>query len=356
MLTSGYKPVRWASAVGWLDPSVHIRYCEVMQQIKNRVYSHLSTHGSSAMSNRRNRCRRGSVLVEFALVALPLYLLLAAVLTFGFLFWSGSAIQQAAEVGAQEIARMPLPPDELELGLGNLSPPPEGTIMDRDDFKQQIYDEAKLVIPQDLVPEGTRFADYAAANLPLINRLLSSVYIFDANYGAGVYRYPGAIVQRNGSETYDTVLIPVVTSAGGIEWVAPVEEMRVQGVGPFKVSAVAPVGADSFVPGTVALRINYPYQSAAMSGFGPAQNPVSNIDQVISAKEPSGGDPVGYTLQVDANAYATGVQDPHGGRYGMGQQGALPFDDELERHLYGVRPYRKVISAQAIFRREAFGD
>ena len=296
------------------------------------------------MSSRSKRFRRGSALVEFALVALPLYLLVAAVLTFGFLFWSGSAIQQAAEVGAQEIARMPLPP-EVDLK----------TVMDRSDFKEHIYDEAKLVIPEgDVEASGLRFADYAAENLPLINRLLSSVYIFDDNYGGGVYRYPGAIVQRNG---YDTILIPVVKSDGGIQWVAPVEEMRVQGVGPFSVSAAAPPGATSFAPGTVALRINYPYQSASMSSFGESSGTPphrGNIGNPISADDTHFSDeaPEGYTLQVGANAYVDDVQNIHGGRYGMGRQIALPFEHVGD---YGVRPFRKVISAQAIFRREAFG-
>ena len=39
--------------------------------------------------------RRGQALLEFALIALVLYLLLAGTLTFGLLFWSGSVIQQA---------------------------------------------------------------------------------------------------------------------------------------------------------------------------------------------------------------------------------------------------------------------
>ncbi len=52
--------------------------------------------------------RRGQALVEFAMVSLVVYLLLAATLTFGQLFYSGQTIQQAADVAAREISRTPL--------------------------------------------------------------------------------------------------------------------------------------------------------------------------------------------------------------------------------------------------------
>jgi hypothetical protein len=321
--------------------------------------SHRSDVCNGSAFGMRSRCaRRGQALVEFAVVALVIYLLLAAILTFGLLFWSGSTIQQAVEIGVQEIARMPLPP-EAELGLGNLSPP-SGTIMDRPAFQAEIYDESLLVIPETDIPTGQRFVDYAAANLPLINRLLSSVYIFDDNYGGGVYRYPGTIVRRNDS---DTVLIPIVRNDGSVRWVAPVEEIRISDgsggmVGPFSVTASAPT-APNFIAGTVALRINYPFQSAAMSSFGPRQNGDSNIDQVVSADEDAalvnaldGALPNDYTLRVNANDYVDKVSNIHGGRYGMGRQIALPFESVGN---FGVRPYRRVISAQAVFRREAFG-
>ena len=60
-----------------------------------------------------------------------------------------------------------------------------------------------------------------------------------------------------------------------------------------------------------------------------------------------------YSLQIVDNASVDGVPNIHAGRYGLGRQFALPFDED-GRQL-GVRPYRKVISAQAVFRREAFG-
>ena len=104
--------------------------------------------------------------------------------------------------------------------------------------------------------------------------------------------------------------------------------------------------------GTVALRINYPYQSASMSGFvpptnatsppGPPDNPVVPIiadNGITSSGTLSGvGGPV--TTQIPGQDY-----DPNGGTSGLGQQAAWGQT---------VRPYRSVISAQAIYRREVF--
>ena len=52
--------------------------------------------------------RRGQALVEFAIVALVVYLLLGGILTFGQLFYSGQTVQQAADAAAREISRTPL--------------------------------------------------------------------------------------------------------------------------------------------------------------------------------------------------------------------------------------------------------
>ena len=58
---------------------------------------------------RHVRSRRGQSLVEFAVVSLVVYMLLAAILTFGQMLYSAQTIQQAADVAAREISRTPLP-------------------------------------------------------------------------------------------------------------------------------------------------------------------------------------------------------------------------------------------------------
>ena len=61
--------------------------------------------------NLKNGCsvrgRRGSVLVEFALIALILYLILAATIEFGRALMAAQLLQQAADIAAREVARTP---------------------------------------------------------------------------------------------------------------------------------------------------------------------------------------------------------------------------------------------------------
>lgn len=311
-----------------------------------------------------DRSRAGQSLVEFAFIALVLYLLLAAITTFGLLLWQGQMLQQAVDVAAQEIARTPFPPT-IDLF------PPDPT---QDDgkkyaastsiFKQQIYDEKHLFIPQSDLG-GQRLTDYAQT-LPLLNRLLVPAMIFDSDQGA--FRYPGAIVKNN-TTGQTTVMVPLILdyNSPAVTWVAPVEEMKIKNdsgdyvQGPFSLTA----HPDNKVPGIVALRINYPHQSATMSGYKyGSNNPIPgnpgdpyfgpNIGSVVIADDNAltVSDPSGYTLQVAANppsdpAMTTGSRSVVGGRLGLGQQQALGQT---------VRPYRTVISVQAIYRREVFGD
>src|SRR5580704_13775317 len=52
--------------------------------------------------------RRGSVLLEFSLVALMLVFLLAVTIDFGRAVHSAQVLQQAADAGARALAQMPL--------------------------------------------------------------------------------------------------------------------------------------------------------------------------------------------------------------------------------------------------------
>jgi hypothetical protein len=100
--------------------------------------------------------------------------------------------------------------------------------------------------------------------------------------------------------------------------------------------------------GLVALRINYPYQSASMSGFQPNPNgpyeptighPIVADDAALNVANPPG------VLASSDHEYG-----PYAGPYGLGRQAALGSTE-----LTGgqpVRPFRRLISAQAIARRE----
>jgi hypothetical protein len=277
-----------------------------------------------------------------------LVIIIGATITFGLFFYQANTLQQAVDVAAMEISRFPFSATG-KMGLGDLSADHSETLlMDEPAFKQQIYDETQLIISK-----ANWNATYIDA-LPLLNRLLTQVMVQDDSGDEVVYRYPGAIVTNH--EGIRTVLIPIIeySSDGSesiFEWVAPVEEIRPgNGEGPYGLTAINP--AASFVPGMVALRINYPAQSTTLI------NRVGEEGQVIvNARDndiDDGDTGSNYSLVVPAES---GIANTtiHSGRFGLGRQAAGVFNRQtyLLRSA-GVRPYRKVISVQAIYRREVF--
>ena len=56
------------------------------------------------MNQFHRKKRSGQALIEFALVALVLYLIVGAALTFGLWIYAAGQIQQAANVGARELS------------------------------------------------------------------------------------------------------------------------------------------------------------------------------------------------------------------------------------------------------------
>ena len=94
----------------------------------------------------------------------------------------------------------------------------------------------------------------------------------------------------------------------------------------------------------VALRINYPAQSTTL-----VNRTGSRGQEIIEADDSSlsdGDTGSNYSLAVSAESGAADTTI-HSGRYGLGRQAALLIGT-------GVRPYRKVMSVQAIYRREVF--
>ena len=292
--------------------------------------------------------RSGQAILEFAVVAFVMTFLLGAMLTFGFLFFGANVLQQAADVGAMEMSRHPAPPTSAFEDALTAS---------------GLFDEAQLV-----VPVGTD-----AATLPLINRLLFSVYIYDPDID--MVRYPGALVTNGNGD--QTVVIPLVGPGNrnentGVEtiseWRKVVEEVLPASAteGPYSMTSTSTGTLD---PGTVALRINYPYQSAALvayiqkngSGVVVSPNETIGLDDVLnvpvtaddSAVSDSGTAtfPNGQTLAAAGYTFVNPSPDTSigasasRGTYGFGKAQALNLT---------VRPYRKVLSAQAIYRREVF--
>jgi hypothetical protein len=286
--------------------------------------------------------RRGSVLVEFAMVSFVLYLLLVVLLDLGRATLGSHTIQDAATVLANELARAPLPASmSFEEAL-------------RDDWViQVIYDSEKLVIP--ITGNETQVElEEMYSRLPIVNQMLRPLMIHDELPGGEpVIRYPGALVST--PEGGYSVFIPQVVGrswdgefTGGYETIRflPVMEELHDSVaepdGHFAIDSQSPLA------GFVNLRCNYPYQAGAMTAyyrnpdepdvFGP-KHAVQANDQNVSV-QPGGELPPGYSL------IGSGFGDeaaPYDGKYGLGF------------HYLGrkrVRPFRKLLSAQAAARRE----
>jgi hypothetical protein len=310
------------------------------------------------MSRSRRHNRAGQSLVEFAVVALVMYMLLAAILTFGHALYVAQGLQGAADLAAREIARTPLPATMQTLdddGAG-------GDALSDNDVRARIFDDAYLVIDLDIFygndPAGSIFEDLVP-NWPLLNQQLAPLMIVDRPIISGVQRrllrYPGAVLTRDPATpptgiTYGpavvtelTVGIPLINQDGSVQWVGVVEELESVTGDPFSI--------DSPQQGIVALRMNYPFQSASMSGYHPNPagvfeptigNPIV-ADNSISAPVSPAGEPLASPLvQPGPPRLYAGT---YGGNLGLGAQGAFGQT---------VRPFRRVISAQAIYRREIF--
>lgn len=291
--------------------------------------------------------RRGAIFVEFALVLLVLYIVLFGALELGRAVFGAQLVQDAARVAARELALVALPPQAtFEEALAD----PE--------VLARIYNDDYLVIDLDAVGDLDSFF----ATLPLVNQMLRPLMIVDAGEpaaasameraggGQNLLRYPGALLADPGSLTGYTVQIPRVVARGDdgvetIEWVPVLEEIKPDGAahGPF---GILPVAGGNPNRGVVALRVNYPFQAAALSGFqaNPDDERGKNMKLMIEAQD-------GAVSQLNAplgGASLLGDDSPAGvyaGPFGLGRQQAL---------LKTLRPFRKLISGQAVFRREVF--
>lgn len=320
----------------------------------------IKNHKSACIQRPRKHrpARPGQALVEFAVVALVMYLLLAAILTFGHALYVAQGLQTAADLAAREISRTPLPADQAfedVLAAGDLD---------------AIYNDDFLVF--DLVTlGGQNFLTDVVSTWPPLNQQLATMMIvdrpdFDGDGTADrqFIRYPGALLEDASKPTGYTVGIPLVTgrAADGVEtirWVPVVEEIDTEdSPGDDTGASPDPFRISSAQRGLVALRINFPFQSASMSSFqpnpaGPFEptigRPNSADDGFVTELNPDDrpGDLTGAALS-DGDLYA----GTYGGQYGLGAQGAL--GSQALTGGRAVRPYRRVISAQAIYRREVF--
>ena len=272
--------------------------------------------------------RKGQLLMEFAFIALILYMLLAGIIDFGRAMFAAQVIQQAVDASARELSRTPIPP------TGTLTGP--AGMFATNTAAQQIYQPQYLVVSPGQLAPGQSLTDFFA-DKPLLNRLLMPLMIWNADLQ--VWQYPGQVGTDAG---FGPVTIPIVQYNGDGTYSIPqfipvVEEISVNPAD----DPLTPIPDDSpfnllaaNVPpsqrGFIALRVNYPFQAAALTSY----------QGVAGSNPPMNGPPT----EVPAGDQGADF-GPYAGPSGLGQQAALGKV---------VRPFRKVLSAQAIFRREVF--
>ncbi len=286
------------------------------------------------------RSQRGGVLIEFAILSLVFYVLIALVVDMGRMIFSAQALQDAARVAARELSLTPLP---AEMSFQEALNDPT--------VRTQIFDPALLVIDLDTFNDDPAFQAFMD-QLPVVNKMLRPLMIFEQVEVQGtarrLLRFPGALLNDPSTPTGLSVGIPLVESRGqdGVEtirWVPVLEEIP---NGSFSLLVSDPLNPPP-QRGLVAVRLNYPFQAAALSGFqqGPGGMFEPNLDNRIQADDAnvdgSANSPPSGTPFTDGDLPGVGT---YSGPFGLGRQ--LAFGGET------LRPYRKLLSAQAISRRE----
>jgi hypothetical protein len=278
---------------------IGLRFSELWQCLEN-------DYGRARRMPRRIE-RRGSVLVEFAMVSLVMYLLLAASIEFGRIYYSVNLLQGAANTLASAIQASAQPSASAPNG-NKLAPNLSGAQALQDPIIAPLFDSQFLVVTESQLAGQTPYEFFVSGSnpKPLINRLLFPLMIFKTVDGQQVLTYPGAFDDGTG-----VWKVPVVSRASGEE----------QLVSPVPVVSVSTKTVGALV--TVSVEMNYPYQAATLTAFAPSPN---------GPFEPNGSSP------IEVPGGASGNPGAYGGPDGLGEQYALGR---------AVRPYRKVLNVSA---------
>jgi len=298
------------------------------------------------------------VLVEFALVALVFVVLAGALFDYGRAFFAAQQAQRAARVAAREVALLPLPPSGLPLSEALAcrraealtGTPPCGQLAGAPALPREIvFDPDWLAIPcavleaRGLSCRSERDLDVFFSQLPVVNQLLRPLMFFDRTDACPgppqppcLLRYPGALVATGdpASPTGLSVVIPVATETGSFRCVDVLEPVG----GAFQAAE----------GGLVSLRVNYPFQAAALLSW---REDGAGGALPVDAEEPGacvGLAPGSATVTTPGPRPTSGAASgtgPYAGALGLGRHLALGRE---------VRPFRRVVSAEAAFRREVY--
>ena len=265
----------------------------------------------------------GGVAVEFALIALSLYLVLAGMLSLGRWMAVSQAAQDAARFAAREFALYPLPGD---FGFQDALAEPG--------FRGAVYDADYVVVDLVTTPPGPALEAFFAS-MPVVNQALRPLMITSTVATPGGTRrllhMPGALIDSSPSPTGLSVLVPrvlerdpVTGQETNIELAPVLEEVAGNGQpGAFAISR----------GGIAAVRLNVPFQAAALTAYLISD---AGESRAIKANTSLGGP----NVILGPGPEGAG---PYAGSLGLGSQEALGTQ---------VRPFRRLVAAQALFRRE----
>jgi len=303
------------------------------------------------------RRRSGGALVEFSVSVVVLWLIVAATLDLGRAFAASHVLQSAARSAARELA--------LDAEIPWNEP--------FEDAVERIFDSDYLVVDADCLEQqaaaagrtpGSELAEILRREGLLLNQMLRPLMVFEHVSVGGtewhLLRYPGALLSTQPDPTKDcttpfTVGIPEVDAEDSrVTFHAVVEEIEPDA---FSLGG-EPEGA--LPAGTVALRLLYPFQAVGLSGWRVVDGfnkPVLTADAEDYAIDTAavdgstiaeldtrgpGGAPQAYALRAGGDPIPV-----YGGSLGLGVQGVLG---------QAVRPFRRVLEAQAVAAREAVGE
>ncbi len=314
--------------------------------------------GESAGGWFRKRHQHAGVLVEFSVSLVVLWLIVAATLDLGRAFAAAHVLQSAARAAARELALQEVPYE--------------------DDFREAlltVFDPAYLVVDADCLeryaansgrtPEAELVEILRARQLTL-NLMLRPLMMFEHVAVGGteyhLLRYPGALLSAASSDTngkrcstpFTVGIAQVDDGQSRVTLHSVVEEID---PGAFSLAAGS---AGALPAGTVGLRLLYPFQAAGLSAWRVVdgfQKPVPAAEASDYQVDLEGGLVASPLAGLDARgsdgelqAYAVrGHGEPipiYGGSLGLGVQSVLGRE---------VRPYRRLLSAQAIAAREVIG-
>lgn len=291
--------------------------------------------------------QHGGVLLEFALVALISFVLVAGVIELG----RGVFLAQTAQTVARTAAR--------ELSLAALPAATDfDAALDAPAVRAAIFDDRWLVIDLELLDNPDTAAvettlDELFASLPPVNRALRPLMILDRPVIGGatrrLLRVPGTLLASAVPGVEFTVQVPLVLDRDpltgnetDVVWARVIEEVRADRADP-STGSFSLLAADG---GLVSLRVNVALQASSLTAHipDPAGPFEPNITDLIDADDTN--------VLADADVPLDGAQligdldaqlGAYGGSAGLGQTLAQGRT---------VRPFRRVLSAQAVFRRE----